>query len=42
MTQTDFETITLEIADGVALVRINRPKALNVGDVDPLTMGLKH
>ena len=29
MTQTDFETITLEIADGVALVRINRPKALN-------------
>jgi len=29
MTQTDFETIILEIADGVALVRINRPKALN-------------
>ena len=29
MTQTDFETITFEIADGVALVRINRPKALN-------------
>ena len=29
MTQNDFETITLEIADGVALVRINRPKALN-------------
>ena len=29
MTQTAFETITLEINDGVALVRINRPKALN-------------
>ena len=29
MTQTDFETITLKIADGVALVRFNRPKALN-------------
>ena len=29
MSDTRFETITVEITDGVALVRINRPKALN-------------
>ena len=29
MSDSRFETITVEIADGVALVRINRPKALN-------------